>query len=55
MAKRKQQEFTCTVEVTEGFPDRLTKGLVNIYYQRKMKAEIEGKVSDDPAGINDTA
>lgn len=42
MAKRKEKELTCTVEVTEGFADRLTRGLVDIYYQRKMKAEIEG-------------
>lgn len=35
MAKKK--EFTCTVEVTEGFPQRLTCALVDIYYQRKRK------------------
>lgn len=40
--KKKEKEFTCTVEVTDGFADRLTRGLVDIYYQRKMKAEIEG-------------
>lgn len=43
MAKRKEKELTCTVEVTEGFADRLTRGLVDIHYQRKMKAEIEGR------------
>lgn len=43
MAKKKEKEFTCTVEVTDGFADRLTRGLVDIYYQRKMKAEIEGR------------
>lgn len=40
MAKKK--EFTCTVEVTEGFPQRLTRALVDIYYQRKRKAALEG-------------
>ncbi len=43
MARKKEKEFTCTVEVTEGFADRLTRGLVDIYYRRKMMAEIEGK------------
>lgn len=47
MAKRKEKEFTATVEVTEGFPDRLAKGLVDIYYRRKMCAEIEGKSEDE--------
>ena len=46
MATRKEKELTCTVEVTEGFADRLTRGLVDIYYQRKMKAEIEGKTPE---------
>lgn len=46
MAKRKEKELTCTVEVTEGFADRLTRGLVDIYYQRKMKAEIEGRAPE---------
>ena len=47
MAKRKEKEFIVTVEVTEGFSDRLTKGLVDIYYRRKMCAEIEGKSEDE--------
>ncbi len=47
MAKRKEKEFRATVEVTEGFSDRLTKGLVDIYYRRKMCAEIEGKSEDE--------
>lgn len=50
MAGKKEKEFTCTVEVTEGFADRLTQGLVDIYYQRKRKAEIEGK---KPGAHND--
>lgn len=47
MAK-KEKELTCTVEVTEGFADRLTRGLVDIYYQRKMRAEIEGNAAETP-------
>ncbi len=43
MARKKEKEFTCTVEVTEGFSDRLTRGLVDIYYRRKMMAALEGK------------
>lgn len=46
MAKKKEKELTCTVEVTDGFADRLTRGLVDIYYQRKMRAEIEGNPTD---------
>lgn len=46
MAKKKEKEFTCTAEVTEGFADRLTRGLVDIYYQRKLKAEIEGRAPE---------
>lgn len=42
MAK-KRKEMTCTVEVTEGFSQRLTCALVDIYYQRKMREGIEGK------------
>lgn len=45
MAK-KEKELTCTVEVTEGFADRLTRGLVDIYYRRKMQAEIEGNSTE---------
>ena len=45
MAKKTEKELTCTVEVTEGFADRLTRGLVDIYYQRKMKEQIEGRES----------
>lgn len=46
MAKKKERELTCTVEVTEGFSDRLTRGLVDIYYRRKMQAEIEGRAPE---------
>ncbi len=46
MAKRKEKKLTCTVEVTEGFSERLTRGLVDIYYRRKMCAELEGKKED---------
>lgn len=46
MAKKKEKEFTCTVEVTEGFSDRLTRGLVDIYYRRKRMDVIEGKAPE---------
>lgn len=46
MAKKKEKELTCTVEVTDGFIDRLTCGLVDILYQRRMRAEIEGNLTN---------
>lgn len=46
MAKKKEKELTCTVEVTDGFIDRLTCGLVDIFYQRRMRAEIEGNLTN---------
>lgn len=53
MAKRGEQELKCSVVVTDGFSDRLTVALQNIYYQRKMMAEIEGteinEIKDEPA------
>lgn len=38
MAK-KEKEYTCTVEYTEGFEKRLTEALMDIYYSRKLKGE----------------
>lgn len=32
MAKRKDQEITCTVEFTEGAIDRITDAFVDLYY-----------------------
>ena len=52
MAKKKEKEFTCTVEVTEGFSQRLTCALVDIYYQRKKMAALEKR---EDATINETA
>lgn len=34
MAK-KQEEYHCTVQITEGFEDRFTAALVDLYYKRK--------------------
>lgn len=35
MAKRKEQEITCTVELTEGAIDRITDAFVDLYYKIK--------------------
>ncbi len=47
MAKKKEKELECTVEITEGFSDRLTRALVDIYYLRKMQAKMEGKTLEE--------
>lgn len=39
MARKKEKEITCTVEITEGASDRLTSALVDLYYQRKKRGE----------------
>ena len=39
MAKRKKKEITCSVTITEGASERLTKALVKIHYQRKRGSE----------------
>ena len=35
MAKRKQEEITCTFEFTEGAHDRITQAFVDMYYMIK--------------------
>ena len=40
MAKKKKKEITCSVTITDGASERLTKALVKIYYQRKRDAEM---------------
>lgn len=35
MARKKNQEITCEAIYTEGCGERLTKALVDVYYQRK--------------------
>lgn len=35
MAKRKKEEFTCTVEFTEGAQERITDAFVEMYYKIK--------------------
>lgn len=47
MAKREKKEFTCTVVVTEGFSDRLTRALVDIYYKRQHSGKTEKKEKKD--------
>ena len=37
MEKRKRKEITCSVTITEGASERLTKALVKIHYQRKRE------------------
>ncbi|MSA02941.1 hypothetical protein GKG47_14230 [Lactonifactor sp. BIOML-A3] len=39
MAKE-SKEIKCTVEFTEGYQERLTQALVDIYYQRKAKGTL---------------
>ena len=48
MAK-KEEEYTCTVEYTEGSEQRLTEALVGIYYQRKRDKELENVTDDKTA------
>ncbi len=38
MAKKKEKEIKCIVEVTEGADIRMTEALVNVYY--KIKAGV---------------
>lgn len=38
---RNKEEYTCTATYTEGCERRLTEALVELYYQRKQKEEIE--------------
>lgn len=35
MAKRKDKQITCTVELTEGAVDRITSAFVDLYYSIK--------------------
>ena len=49
MAKRKKKEITCSVTITEGASERLTKALVKIHYQRKRDEEIRGITKDETA------
>lgn len=35
MAKRNEEEFTCTVEFTEGAQERITDAFVEMYYKIK--------------------
>lgn len=39
MAKKKK-EYHCTVQVTEGFADRLTEALVDLHYKLKEKGTL---------------
>ena len=47
MAKREKKTYTCTVEVTEGFEERLVRALEDIYYARKNAALMRGEKTDD--------
>lgn len=47
MAKREKKTYTCTVEVTEGFEERLVLALEDIYYARKNAALMRGEKTDD--------
>ena len=40
---RKKKEYYCTVQVTEGFADRLTEGLVDVYYNLKKEGLLPTK------------
>ena len=37
---KKKKEYYSTVQVTEGFSDRLTEGLVDVYYSLKEKGML---------------
>ena len=49
MAKRKKKEITCSVTITEGASERLTKALVKIHYQRKRDEEMRELLKEDLA------
>lgn len=36
---RKQQEYTCTVTLTDGWQQRLTDAFVDLYYKRKEQGK----------------
>ena len=37
---KKKKEYHCTVQVTEGFADRLTEALVELHYELKEKGML---------------
>lgn len=49
MARKPKKEITCSVTITEGASERLTKELVKIYYQRKKDAQMQGVTDDKTA------
>ncbi len=43
MAKQKKYEYTCTIEYTEGWQQRVTDALVSLYYQRLRQGKGQPK------------
>ncbi|MCI8585547.1 MAG: hypothetical protein HFI92_06555 [Lachnospiraceae bacterium] len=42
-----KQEYTCTVEFTEGWQERVTNAFVSLYYQRLAQGK-ETKPEENP-------
>ena len=49
MAKSKKEEYTCTVEFTEGSEQRITEAFVELYFNRQRGITK----TDDNAGRSD--
>lgn len=52
MAKKMQEEFTCTIEFSEGAQDRITDAFVEMYYSIKAgiyKGPLLNKKKDETA------